>query len=146
MSEEEANKVTLRELIRAEFTSVRGEIKASSDMSKLAFKSLKNDIEVMHGKQDFTNGRVNELESDMKQVQKIQNSCPVHIIKEKDKEQDNKIQDLEKQTELIKFFEKRPKLFRLLIIAMFWTVLFSMIISFIAINEKVLPFINQLIK
>jgi archaellum component FlaD/FlaE len=136
-------RVTLRELLHSNFNSLNEKIEASTNMSKFAYKSLKADIERMHEKQDFTNGRVNRLENDVKNIEKTQNSCPVQTLKDKDKEQDNKIKILEEQTELIKFFEKRPKLFRLLIIAMFWSVVISMFLSFIAINEKILPFLKS---
>jgi hypothetical protein len=136
-------RVTLRELLHSNFNSLNEKIEASTNMSKFAYKSLKADIARMHEKQDFTNGRVNRLEIDVKNIEKTQNSCPVQTLKDKDKEQDNKIKILEEQTELIKFFEKRPKMFRLLIIAMFWSVVISMFLSFIAINEKILPFLKS---
>ena len=137
---------SLRELLRVEFASVRAELKASSDMSKLAYKSLEKDIHLTHKKQDATNGKVLRLEKEMKDVQAIQASCPVNYMQEKDKEHDNLISELNKETEVLRFFANRPKLFKFMFSVMIGTTLFSLLVAFIAISEKIIPFISELLK
>jgi len=143
MSEE---KVSLRELLRVEFASVRAELKASSDISKIAYKSLEKEIHTTQSLQRKTNGRVLKLEEDMRNVKDVQASCPINYVKDKDIEQDGKINELTTQTEVVRFFANRPKMFKIIFSVMVLTTLFSLFISFIAISEKIIPFIVNLIK
>jgi septal ring factor EnvC (AmiA/AmiB activator) len=138
--------VSLRELLRVEFALVRAELQASLDMSKLAYKSLEKDIHLTHKKQDQTNGKVQRLEKEMKEVQAIQAACPVNYMQEKDKEHDKLIDILSKETEVLRFFANRPKLFKIMFAVMVGTTLFSLFIAFVAISEKIIPFIVEFIK
>lgn len=145
MQSEKHNEFTLRELIRAEFTAIKAEVKASNDMSRLSFKSLKEDIELTHKKLDQTNGKVLRLEDDMKEVKKTQYQCPVHILKEKTEQQEESLRNLDKQTEVVRFFTNRPKLLRIAMTVMLIMTLFSLLIAWSAITEKIIPVFKNLI-
>ena len=94
------DEIQLREFIEIQFTAVRGEIKASSDMSHMAMKSLKEQIIFSNLLQSKINDKVI---ADIEELRLKQASCDVKNI-EKD------VEKLKGDTEGVGFLMSNPKI------------------------------------